>query len=82
MARSKEAFIKDCVLTSVADALESFSSIVEEVTAWAAEKQIPVVRDDVLKALQDLIDNGYVQAYICSANPPSTRAIPCRGRRE
>lgn len=60
--------IKEYVLDAVSDDYEDLATIIAEVRAWN-EGNTDVDSPTILSALDQLIRDGYVQAYILSAEP-------------
>ena len=55
--------LKDSVLRAISDDYEDFDRVLVDVIGWAGEHGITVSPQAVLKALEDLISEGYAQAY-------------------
>jgi hypothetical protein len=67
--------LKEYVLRSVADDYEEFERILAEVTGWAAARGITVDPQGVLRALDELISEGYAQAYLLASTPPYSTPV-------
>jgi len=72
--RDESNFLKDCVITIVADDYEFFEMVLKETKRLAASRRVRTSEDEVAEALQDAIADGFVRAYSLSPSPPhSTR---------
>jgi len=63
-------FVRKHVLRSISDDYENFDRILKDVSGWAAEREASVDHQTALKALDELISDGYAQAYCFSTVPP------------
>jgi hypothetical protein len=61
--------MRTLVLRAIADDYESFDIIVESVTEWSVGRRVD--RQAVKSALEQLINEGYAQAYVLSSEPPA-----------
>jgi hypothetical protein len=57
------------VLRAIADDYESFDIIINSVSQWAASHGGD--HQSIKSALEQLIDEGYAQAYVLSSEPPA-----------
>jgi hypothetical protein len=72
--RDQSTFLKNCVITIVADDFENFETILKHTKRLAASNGIRTSATQVSEALQSAIADGFVNAYILSPFPPhSTR---------
>ncbi len=69
--------LKECVLRAISDDYENLDKILEDVTGWAAERGISSNPEKVLKGLEELISEGYAQAFSFS-DSPSGKAKPAK----
>jgi hypothetical protein len=61
---------REYALRAISDDYEEFEKILQDVTGWAAACGVTPDRSSTLRALEELIRDGYAQAYILSAVPP------------
>lgn len=66
--------VRQYALRSVSDDYENVERIFADVTCWAGDRGIKLDREELLLALQELIREGYVQAY--RFEPPFRQVIP------
>lgn len=67
-------YLREYVLGAISDDYESFETILADIDRWAAKGRAVVDRQKVLKALEELIGEGYAQAF--SFEFPFKEAIP------
>ncbi len=63
--------IKNLILGDVADDYEEFEHVVKTVISEAAERGIPVDRQEIFDKLRELVKQGYVQSFSYLANQNS-----------
>lgn len=61
--------ISEYVLRSISDDYEYIEAILEDVANWTSECGTTVDSNAVLKALEELIRDGYAQAYVLHSAP-------------
>jgi len=64
------AFIKDCVITDIADDYENFEHVFTETKRVCGIRGLLVTEAEVANALRELIAGGYAEAYLLSPRPP------------
>jgi aryl-alcohol dehydrogenase-like predicted oxidoreductase len=58
-------------MDAIANDYEELGMIVDEVSAWAAERGISVTPEEILTALTGLVQTGLAKAYrLSSSHPP------------
>ena len=62
-------------MTSMADDYENLQLIIRNVTNWGRNRQVFPTRDDVIKAIENVIADGIVQPYLLSSHPPHSTAV-------
>jgi hypothetical protein len=70
-----EAFVKDLVLTSMADDYENLECIAPTVIRWGNIRGAQLGRDEVIKALQAVVSEGHAQCYELSPHPPHVTPV-------
>ena len=60
---ASENYVGECVLRAIADDYEEFERIFDDVTEYATGRGGTVSPSATQKALEELIRDGYVQAY-------------------
>ena len=73
--RNESDFLKDCVITIVADDYENFEMVLKETKRLAASRRIKISENEVAEALQDAIADGSVCAYSLSPFPPHSTKV-------
>src|SRR5713226_8176853 len=69
--------IRNFVLRAIADDYEDFEMVFSEATKWASEDgRIRVTREEVIRGLEKLIEEGYAKAYLLSSQPPHAKPVP------
>jgi hypothetical protein len=77
----QEAFLRDCVVTIASDDYENFELILKNTKQAAASRGIDVSAEEVTAALRCAIDDGLVEVYVLSPQPPySTKVEYTPGR--
>jgi len=72
-----EASVRNYVLSAIADDYEDLEIVSSEVTKWAKEDgKISVAREEIIRGLEQLIDEGYAKAYVLSPQPPHAKSVP------
>ncbi len=72
-----ETSIRNFVLRAIADDYEDFEMVFSEATKWASEDgRIRVTREEVIRGLEKLIEEGYAKAYLLSSQPPHAKPVP------
>lgn len=67
--------IQDFVLDAIADDYESLDVIVGDVSKWAEESGTSITRQGIIRALEQLIQEGSAQAYVLSSQPPYAQPV-------
>jgi hypothetical protein len=67
--------LEEFVVEAIANLLEDFEGIFEQVSTWANEEGVSVTRDEVVQAIGGAITKGYAQAYLLSEKPPYSQAV-------
>ncbi|HEV2492374.1 MAG TPA: hypothetical protein VG204_04805 [Terriglobia bacterium] len=84
LVHDRSEAILELVITEISDDYENLALILQfinepdgisELTPQPARSAVPVSRPEVVKALKELILEGYAQAYILSATEPSARPV-------
>ena len=68
--RDKYAFLKDCVITTASDDYESFERIFDDTKRIASSRGMSVDADEVAGALRMAVEEGLLEAFDLSPNPP------------
>jgi hypothetical protein len=68
--RDKDAFLKDCVITIASDDYENFELIFDDAKRIASSKGMSVDAEEVAAALRMAVDEGLLEAFDLSPNPP------------
>jgi hypothetical protein len=55
--------VRDFVLRSISDDYENVDKILEDVGVWGADQGVSPARDEVLRALEGLLREGYAEAF-------------------
>ncbi len=63
------------VLSAMSNDYEDFEMVVREACKWAEQDGIIIARQDILRALQELISQGYAQSYVLSSTPPHVTPV-------
>ncbi len=71
----KDSFLRDCVITIMADDFESFEIIFRQTKHLAVLKGMDVNENEVAEAIERAIDDGYADAYILSPQSPHSRKV-------
>ena len=61
-------------MTSVADDYENLQLIIRDVTRWGKRLQVSPTREEVIKAIEHVIVDGYAQSYLLL--PRSPHSVP------
>lgn len=69
-----DKFVKDCVITMVADTFQKFDLILKWTRKLAASRELVVDKAQVTNALENAIRNKYVAAYEVSLRSPMSAA--------
>lgn len=67
--------IQDWVLWAIADDYESLEIIFEEINKWRPKRSRGVTRQEIIRALKQIIREGSAQAYILSSQPPYAQPV-------
>ncbi len=88
VTRDRIESLLELVLSAVADDYESLDTILAAINreypadpdcgGWAALKALPISRFEVVKALRELTQEGYAQAYLYDARENEFRAVDFR----
>jgi hypothetical protein len=70
-----EQVLRDFVLEAVSNDYESFEQILEQVVRWSSDRGLSATRAEIIPILENAIRDGYVQAYILSAEQPHTQIV-------
>ena len=70
-----EAFVKDLVLSSMADDYENLQCIAPTVTGWGKIRGVELERDEIIKALQAVVSEGHARCYELSPHPPHVTPV-------
>jgi hypothetical protein len=71
-----EPAIRAYVLAAVADDYESVETIIGEVVAWGVKGGVAVDRENLIEALGELVAEGWVSAYLLSAQKAKAEPVP------
>ena len=84
LVRDRFAAVLELVLVAIADDYEDLETILESINEWepdpelegrAARSAVPVSRPEVVKALGELIREGYARAYTLGGEESSARPV-------
>jgi len=67
--------LHEFVLEAIANGYESFECVVEQVTRWGRVRDRAFTHEEIAKALESAIGEGYAQAYLLSPQPPHTKQV-------
>ena len=62
----REKWLKESAMRAIADDYEDFNMVCAEVSKWAKQRSLIVQRQEIAKALQRVIDEGYADAFMYS----------------
>jgi hypothetical protein len=62
--------LREYTLRAISDDYEEFERVLRDVTAFALQEGTTADRHATVTALEQLIADGYAQAYVLSAEPP------------
>jgi len=62
----RQRWLKESVMSAIANDYEDFDMVCAEVSKWARERGLTVEREEIADALQRVIDEGYADAFIYS----------------
>jgi hypothetical protein len=62
----RERWLKESVMSAIADDYEDFDMVCAEVSKWAGERSLEVQRQEIANALQRVIEEGFGDAFIYS----------------
>lgn len=65
----KTALLRSLVMDAIANDYEDFATIVEDVAAWASERDICVTAPEISASLFELVKSGLAKAYALSNSP-------------
>ncbi|HEX5433867.1 MAG TPA: hypothetical protein VFY05_06495 [Candidatus Angelobacter sp.] len=88
LTRDRSAAILELVLNAIADDYEDLEIIlrtinqcyqdVPEFKGWRALQAVPVSRPEVVKALRELVEEGFARAFVYDAGTKNFRAVSFR----
>jgi hypothetical protein len=67
--------LRECALRAIADDYEEFERIFDDVSAWVAERGTSATRTAIRHALENLVSEGYAQAYDLKADGSDPRPV-------
>jgi hypothetical protein len=73
--KDRSDFIRDLVMTSMADNFENLQLIFANVTSWARSRDVSPTRDEVIRTIENVIVDGYAQSYLLSPHPPHSTPV-------
>ncbi len=68
---TRQEILQSLVITAMANDYEDFEMILHETLNWAPQKGLTVAREEVIEALEQLIEDGYAQAWVLSPTSPA-----------
>ncbi len=66
---------RDFVLEAVSNDYESIDQILEQVVSWSNNQGLIPTHEDIVGILENTIKEGYVQAYLLSAEEPRIQVV-------
>jgi hypothetical protein len=71
----RKNFMRDLVMTCMADDYENLEIIMRDVTNWGEGRHVFPTRAEVVSAIEKVIADGYAQSFLLSPRPLHSTAV-------